>query len=300
MTTASLPSVTTTKPWRVIAIWSVLSLVMAALAHARPEDAPTRGLGMSVLLWCAVVAVGTRTSSLLLSARAGAVVVTPTAKPHRLWMLAPASIVLALVIAFPFAAIAHRRGHAGFALAVGGVVCALVFGLAFNDGKTPRAPRVTSSWAWCVFDTALPAALLAASAGVVVAIQRAHGTLLLPGELSRHLGASIAVYALLLGVGGHLKTRSERRAGLVVTTWPTGTWPTSLVVGGVLAVLCVGVGPYVFPSVNGPTLVVTKALVGFCVGGLLSLLGALGGARDDGHSAKPIAHPAPLPTPVTT
>jgi branched-subunit amino acid ABC-type transport system permease component len=86
----------------------------------------------------------------------------------------------------------------------------------------------------------------------------------------------------------------------VVTTWPTGTWPTSLVVGGVIAVLCVCVGPFVFPPVDGPTLIVTKALVGFAVGGVLSLLGALGGARDDGHSAKPMAPTATQPTPVTT
>ena len=71
---------------------------------------------------------------------------------------------------------------------------------------------------------------------------------------------------------------------------------TAIEYGLIAALIAVGI----ITMGRAPVLAETKALVGFCGGGLLSLLGALGGARDDGHSKKTVAAPSTAPTTVMT
>jgi hypothetical protein len=96
---------------------------------------------------------------------------------------------------------------------------------------------------------------------------------------ARHIGGTTFLYAVLLGFGGFLKTYSEQNAGLVVVEKLTRAVPGPILTGGVIGVGIVLAGPWLLPDLPLVTLLGVKGACGFLIGGALSALGALQGAR---------------------
>ena len=257
-----------------------LSLALGTLAVAAvakpPLDDDARAV--VILVVAAVAGLSARSSLLLLSARRGFLVVDAGAPQHRLLFVSGPAALLGVVLAVPlyFLGDAHPRFEvllAGLFGAAGGVILALA-------DRKPKGPRATSLFAWVVVDTALPAGVVAACAGVCIAFLRLHAKdVVTAGELARHLGATTFFYALLLGLGGFFKTYGEQTAGLVVVAKSDHRVPGPVVVGGTLGVLLLVVVSRFVPALPLLDVLVIKAAAGVVVGGGLSLLGAIQGAR---------------------
>lgn len=272
---------------RLGAAWAVVALA-GALALVR-EDArePEPALVVLVVaLWGGLAGAGLRTGVFLVAARAGFVQLRRDAPPHLLWRLVPAPAVttallgaglgLALTGAQLSPAATWSAGLVGVTLAA--VLVARVVGR--RDVGAPRSARRTTWVRWCVLGTALPAALLTAVVGALIAQVRFAGLGEVdPGELSRHLAVTLWSYGLFVGLAGALKTGRERRAGLVEVETPDFNAPPPLHVGGALGVAALWIGPMVLPAMPVDAVVVLKAAVGIGAGGLIGLLGALRGAR---------------------
>lgn len=235
-----------------------------------------------VLVVAAVSAWSARSGLLLLAARQGSLVVEDGARVHRLWMATlPAAVVAAalggLTLVVP-------AGHTRFSVLVSGLL-GVVVGAALSARDTrPRSARRTTRFRWLVVDTALPAGLIAAALGVSVAFLRLHSEAqVTPGILGRHLGATTVLYAVLLGLGGFAKAWSEQTAKLVVlpdherATTPNAPGP--LFVGVALGVAFIVVVPWVAPPLPLDVVLALKGALGMLLGGGLSLLGAVRGAR---------------------
>lgn len=253
----------------------VLGLVVLVAGAAPPMPA---GGGGALVIVGAIAAWATRSTLFLAAVRRGRVSVVPSGRVHHLGRLAARAAVLSAAAALPL--ILTPPDHVrGALLAAGALGITLAAALDRRD-RAPRMPRSTSRAAWLVADTALPAGALAAALGVCVATLNLHARApVQPETLARHMAGSTFVYALLLGLGGFSKAWTEQRSGLVRVAPTSARVPGPIVTG-----LALGVGElFLVPVLVGPlpleSVLALKAMVGFCVGGGLCLLGALRGAR---------------------
>lgn len=269
--------------WLVVALVGALSVASQHGAAARPEVVAGALSALGLL-----VGLGARSGLYLAAARRGQVRLDDGAPPHRLWRLAPLSVVVGLLSAAPVAALgafAALKGAPRTGLVVG-AVCVTLLGfkasvhLVERDLARPVRPRRTSLTAWLLADTVLPAASAAAAVGAGIGWLRL-GALdaVPPSELSRHLAVTLFLYAALLGPAGALKAGRERLAGLVEAPVPARSLPGPVVVGGTLGVLVLALGPRLLPAMAPGDVIVMKAVLGGLVGGGLCLLGAWRGAR---------------------
>ncbi len=260
---------------RVLGSLAVMSLLLAALA--RP---PLPGVArvVVVLVVAALAALSARSSLLLIAARRGLLVVQEGAPRHRLLLVSVPAAAAGAVLGAPLLVL--PAVHARFEVLVAGLLGALAgAGLALADDR-PKGPRPTTRFSWLVLDTALPAGIVAASVGVCVAFLRLRNLdVVTPGELARHLGMTTFAYALLLGLAGFFKAYGEQSAGLVVVEKTAASLPGPVLAGAALGVTLLFAVPHLAPALPLRDALILKAAVGLVVGGGLSLLGALQGAR---------------------
>lgn len=262
-------------PVRVVLLLAVAASIVAALS--RPPLSQEARLFV-LLVVASVAAWSARSALLLMRARKGLLVVQPEAPKHRLALATfPAAVAgLALGGAVAFAPIPDVV--AIVAVAVAGALGAA----ALSHVRDPRAkgPRATSRIAWLLVDTALPAGVIAALVSVALGVARLHGASAVGGtEIARHLAATTFAYAFFLGLGGFLKAYGEQTSGLVVVEKSSRSVPGPIATGGILGVLLIFIGPRVLPALALDDVLVLKACAGLVVGGGLSLLGAMQGAR---------------------
>lgn len=271
-------SATVTRSWapiRIVVILAASAAVVAALARP-PLPHGARLLVLSIV--AAVAAWSARSALLLLGARKGRLVVATDAPTHRLTFATVPIAVGALALG---AAMAYAPVPDEVAIVVTGALAAVSGAFASHVRDTrAKGPRATSRAAWLLLDTALPAGLIAACVSVAVGTARLHALATIPAtEIARHLAATTFAYAVFLGLGGFLKAYGEQSAGLVVVAKSTRSVPGPIVCGGVLGVALLFIGPRVLPALPLADVLLLKACAGVAVGGTLSLLGALQGAR---------------------
>jgi hypothetical protein len=270
---------------RLAAVWLLVALggafTLAPETDSFPSTAALWGVGA---LWGAIVAVGARSGLLLGAARAGILRVRDDGQPHLLWRLTPLPAVVGVVAgaaAGAAATLVARGALSAWLVALGtATALALAVGRVLHRGDVtrPRARRATTLLRWTLLGTALPAGVIAAIVGALIATLRFGDVPVPPGELSRHLAATFWAYGLLLGTGGALKTGRERLGGLVDAPTPNRDPLPALHVGGGLGVAVLWLGPTLLPTLQPEALVGMKAALGFFVGGGLAWLGALRGA----------------------
>lgn len=271
-------------PWaslRFVVVLGVCAVVVASLARP-PLDADARLFVLIVV--ASVAAWSARSGLLLLAARKDYVVLDTGAPTHRLAITAASAALLA---AGAGAATSASPLDDRAAIVAVGVAGALIGALLSRRDARPKGPRTTSRLAWLLVDTALPAGIIAALVSVAVGTARLHALDVVgPTETARHLAATTFAYAVFLGLGGFAKAFGEKKSGLVVVHAKQTSSPGPILVGGVAGVLLIFVGPRVLPTLPLADVLVLKATVGLVVGGALSLLGALQGARAAEHGTE--------------
>lgn len=257
----------------------VLAVGVLVVAHSARPPLPLFARAFVVVTLAFVAAWSSRSGLLLLAARRGRLVVERGARPHRLFRANLAAGALAVLSSLPLLALPASFTRTPL-LAAGALGVVVALGLAARRDAHPKGPRPTTKASWLVVDTALPAAVLAALLGVSVAFLRLHDAALVsPGALGRHLGGTVFLYALLLGLGGLSKAYGERHAGLVLVDDVRTNAPGPITTGGVLGLTLLFAVPALVPPLPLETVLIVKAVVGFLAGGTLSLLGALQGCR---------------------
>lgn len=270
---------------RVVLVWAVLSLGLAALAGAGVDDAKDRAARAEVCaVVCAAVAAGVATSTQLGFLRRGRVAVDPSGPPWGVWRRAAVAVVVgaAAGVFVGFVGVGHARS--AVALTFWCCLCAAVVARLLVRPALVARPIARSRWRWLFIESALPSALIAGSVGAVVGHVR-YGVVdvVAPGGLSRTLAGTTLCY-LLLGLGAFIKARHEHQSGLVVVVEPPRSVPGFFFVGLVVAAAAALGGPWLLPPLSGAAVAVVKGLFGVVVGGGLSLLGGHGGhARGAAH-----------------
>ena len=260
---------------RVVLLIVVTSAILAGLARPPLPDAARTFV---ILVLAGVAALSARSSLLLLAARRGLLVVDAAAPRHRLLFASAPAALASAALALPLTLAPAE--HARFAVLCAGVLGALVGAALATRDRRPKGPRPTSTSAWLVLDTALPAGVVAGLVGVTFGFLRLHALdVVQPGELARHLAGTTFAYALFVGLGGFYKAYGEQSAGLVVVTKLERAVPGPVLVGGVLGIALLIVVARAVPPLALKDALVVKAAVGFVAGATLSLLGALQGAR---------------------
>lgn len=264
-------------PWaalRFVVIFGVLAALVAALA--RPPLLPEARWFVLVVI-AGVAAWSTRSGLLLLAARKQRLVLDTGAPTHRLAVASGTAALLGLGLGALLSLSAIPDRSAIVVVGVGGALCGAL--LSRRDRRA-KGPRVTSRLAWLLFDTALPAGIIAALVSVAIGTARLHALDVVgPTEIARHLAATTFAYAIFLGLGGFAKAFGEKKGGLVIVHAKQTSSPGPILVGGVAGVLLIFLGPRLLPSLPLVEVLVLKAGVGLLMGGALSLLGALQGAR---------------------
>lgn len=267
----------------------VPALGAGALAASTEPQLPVGGAAVLVVL-ASVAAWATRSSLILLRARRGLVVIDPRGRPHRLGV--PAGVAAALGAAAGAVVATVPLGHAPLAVLLACVAGMAMSVLLTRADTAPRAPRRASLLTWLVIDTAVPAGFIAAAFGGCVAVLRLQDAAHIgPEVLGRHMAGTTFLYAVLLGTGGFSKAWTEQARGLVLVERTTLDVPGPVLVGLVIGVAQLFVVPVMVPAVVSavtptaaseltfPAVLGLKMTMGFVVGGALSLLGAIRGAR---------------------
>jgi hypothetical protein len=260
----------------IVASWSAVVVLLSLFAA--PHEAVVLSSSWRIataVVFAACMAVGTSTARLSSAARAGRVVVDAVAPQWhpvlRAWGQGLVAAVLVIAVCFA------TRPTSWHALVVAGFVGVAV-------GAVVRVPvrasaKHRTAWRW-VLEGAVPTAVVAAGLGVVVAATRfGFGGDHAAGAVSRALAGTF-VFDALLAIGGFSRAFSEAKSGLVVsdvTALPAAPSPLLAALGVSAAVVLVG--PVVLPTLSGSTVIAVKALGGAFVGGALSLIGAVRGAR---------------------
>lgn len=271
---------------RLLVTWLVVALAGAA-AVSSPSPAERPWLLATTALYGALCAATARSAWLLGGARKGSATVDESAPPHRLWRGGIGALLFGAVLGAAVGGVAAvlgspRSGLGWWVLFAG--TTALSYPAGAYLGKRallrPRSRRSTTTIAWVLFDTALPAGVFAALAGLLIATLRYGGDPSVSAtEASRHVAVTLLSYGMLLGIAGGLKTAREKLAGLVDAPAPTWHPPGAIATGATLGLAVLVVGPRVLGEVPTETLVMTKAVLGLVVGTGLAALGALQGAR---------------------
>lgn len=245
-----------------------------------------------LVIFAASAAITMRATLFLRAARDGRLEPTAGGRPHALWRLAPTSALAGVLVSAPAlggAALGASIGAPRASLSAGALaIAACAFWaagrLVDRDLARAHAPRHRSFAGWLLVDTALPAGVAAALIGVAMAWTRlGHLDEIRPVTLARHLGATLLLYALLLGPAAALKVGRERLSGLVLPLEPARlpsvlmALPGPVVTGATLALATLLLGPLLLPAMSPAALLTWKAALGVGIGGLLALLGALRG-----------------------
>lgn len=271
---------------RLLVTWLVVSLA-GAMAVSSPAPAELPWLLAATMLFGALTAATTRSALLLGGARKGAATVDQSAPPHRLWRGGVLALVVGALLGAAVGGAAslleRPTSWLGWgALFVGTTALAFPAGVVLGQRalRRPRSPRSSTTLAWILLDTALPAGALAALAGALVVGLRYGSEPTVSGvEVSRHLALSLLLYGALLGVAGGLKTAREKLAKLVDAPAPSLEPPGAIATGATLGLVVLVVGPRVLGEVPTEVLVFSKAALGLMAGTGLCALGALRGAR---------------------
>lgn len=261
--------------WALVRAAVVLGLlpVLAALV-ARP---PVPGLVLVVAGLGAVLGFAGRSALLVLFLRRGLAKVragAPAAHPLL------GNLASALTGSAAAASLAQAlESSAQAAIALGGLAALLpAAALAWRAARHEQGPRALSRFRWLLVETALPSGLLAASAGAAAVWLRLHGSASVPpGELARHLGGTVWLYALLLGLGSFLKARAELQSGLVTVALPERAGPGPVLVGALVGTALLLSAP-LLPALRFEAVLALKVALGLLGGAGLSVLGALQGA----------------------
>lgn len=254
------------------------ALPVLAAVVARP---PVPGLVFVVAGLGAVLGFAGRSALLVLFLRRGLAKVSAGAPPSQPLLGNLAGALLGAGVAAPVALLLESHGRA--ALALGGLVALLpAAALAWRTARRDQGPRTLTLARWLLVETALPSGLLAASAGAGAVWLRLHGTdMVPPGELARHLGGTVWLYALLLGLGSFLKARAELQSGLVLVAaaapLPERAGPGPILVGALVGTALLLSAP-LLPALPFATVLTMKTALGLVGGAGLSVLGALQGA----------------------
>lgn len=263
-------------PWALVRATAVLlALPLLAALIARP---PVPGLALVVAGLGFVLGFAARSALYVLFVRRGLVTVSPDGRARGTTVGNLAAGVVGALVAAPFAVALDGYGRAAVFLA-GAAALVPAAALALRDTRSPRRTRAVPLWRWLLLEHALAAGLLAACAGTGALWLRLHALdVVPPGELARHLGGTTCLYALLLGLGSALKGFAEVRHRLVVVELPARQTPGPFVLGVALGVALLLTAP-LLPALAYPTVLALKVALGLVVGGTLSALGALRGAR---------------------
>lgn len=251
--------------------------MLLALLSAPPatvELSSSWRVGIAVV-FAACIGIGASTARLSAGVRAGRVVVDGAAPPwhpvRRAWLQGG----LAAVIAAALSLVPVPGTWNGL------VVAGLIGVAAAVAVPVPQraSPKQRGAWRW-MLEGALPTAVVAAGLGVVVAATRfGFGGDHAAGTVSRALAGTF-VFDALLAVGGFSRVFTEAKSGLVVSdVTPLPAAPSPLLMALGIAAGVVLVGPVVLPTMSGASVIALKALGGALVGGALSLIGAVRGAR---------------------
>ncbi|MCC7071057.1 MAG: hypothetical protein IT383_07035 [Deltaproteobacteria bacterium] len=254
----------------------LLALPLLAALIARP---PVPALPLVLGGLGLVLGYVARSAMLLVLVRRGAVAVAPDGGARSALLGNLAAGVLGAALAAPFAI--ALEGYARAAIFLGGVAAMFpAAAIVLRDLRHARATRAASTLRWLLLWHALPSGLLAAGAGAGALWLRLHALdVVPPGELARHFGGTTCLYALLLGLGGVVKGYAEVRHRLVVVTLPLRPMPGPILPGVALGVALLLLAPLMPPLPFG-TVLALKVALGVVVGGALSALGALRGARE--------------------
>lgn len=263
---------------RVVLVWAVMSLGLAALAGAGVDDAKDRAARAEVCaVFCCAVAAGVATSTQLGLLRRQQVVVDASGPPWGVWRRAPLAVVVGVAAGVGVAVVG--AGHAKNAVTLTWWCCVAAAVAARLVVRTPRRARAVrrGRWRWLLLESALPSAVIAGGVGAVVGHVR-YGLVdvVAPGGLSRTLAGTTLCY-LMLGFGAFMKAHHERKSGLVVVDEAALPAPAFFFVGLAIAAAVALGGPWLLPALSGESVSVVKGVFGVVVGGGLSLLGALNG-----------------------
>ncbi len=248
--------------------------VLAALVTRPPVPALPVALGGLGL----VLGYVTRSALRVALVRRGMITIAPTGDARTTLLSGLVAGALGAGVAAPFAV--ALEGYASFAIALGGAA-AMVPGaaIALREVGAVRTTRALGFWRWLLLWHALPSGLLAAGAGTCALWLRLHALdVVPPGELARHLGGTTCLYALLLGLGGAVKGYAEVHHRVVAVQLPARATPGPLVPGLALGVALLLAAP-LLPTLPFASVLALKVALGVVVGGALSALGALRGAR---------------------
>ncbi len=263
---------------RVVLVWAVMSLGLAALAGADVDDAVDRAARAEVCaVFCAAVAAGVATSTQLGLLRRKLIVVDPQGPPWGVWRRAPLAIVVGVAAGVGVGLVG--AGHTRSAVSLTWWCCLAAAIAARAVVRTPLRARPIRRrrWRWLILESALPSAVIAGCVGAVVGhVRYGEVDVVAPGGLSRTLAGTTLCY-LMLGFGAFMKARHEHESGLVVVDDPAIDAPAFFFVGMSLAAATALAGPWVIPALSGESVSVVKGVFGVVVGGGLSLLGALNG-----------------------
>lgn len=274
--------------WRPLRVW--LALAWFAAWGLRPENGLVlrpREVGLCLLCGALLSGMGSQSALFLGLARRGEVPLRPGAAPYRLWKLAPKAVLWGLVGGVPgisAGVLFAWLGAMQWGLFVGANLVVLgAFWVqrrkVLRDLRRIWSSRSDSLTAWLVFDTALPAGLLAAALAAGIAwLRLGHLDWVPASTLSRHLGATLLLYSFLLGPGAAIKVGRERLSGLVKAPETERILPGPIIAGGVCSLLLLVLGPRLLPTLAFSDVLLLKITFSGCFGACLAYLGARRGS----------------------
>ena len=275
--------------WRPLRVWIFLSWLAAwGLQPEGEHSLATLEVAACLLIGAALAGMGAQSALFLGLARRGGVTLTPNAAPYRLWRLAPGAALRGLAGGMPGIILGGLGSSFGFPLAGllvgGGLVILGAFWMLWRklkqDVELSWSPRDASLHGWLVWDTAIPAGLLAAILAAGIAwlrlshLQWVHGA-----TLARHLGATLLLYSFLLGPASALKVGRERLSGMVKAPESKGELPGPILTGGVCSLLMLVLGPRFMPGLVFADALTLKVVFSAIFGCALAYLGALRGSK---------------------
>lgn len=264
---------------RVVVVWAVLSLGVAALAGHDVDNGVGRASHVVVLaVFCAAATAGVASSTALGSLRRKQVAVDAAGPPWGAWRRAPLPVIVGTGVGVVVGVVFAGHTKNAMTLSWWSLVAGIVVARLLSWNPTTASPVRRQRWRWVLLESALPSALIAGGVGAVVGhVRFGEVDVVAPGALARTLAGTILCY-LMLATAGFIKTMHEAKSGLVVVDEaPIERVPNPLFVGLLLAAVVALAGPWLLPSMPGDVVWIVKAVVGVVVGGGLSLLGALMG-----------------------
>lgn len=275
--------------WRPLRVW--LFLAWFAVWGLRPDgEFIWTSTEMGVCLVCGAILVGLGAQSALFLglARRGRITLVPESRTYRLWKFAPGAASWGLLGGLPGIGVGLLVASWGWPQLglFAGATLVVLGGFWMLSRKLLRdlhqswTPREDSHAAWLIWDTALPAGLLAAALAAGIAwLRLGHLEWVSGPTLARHLGGTLLLYSFLLGPTGAIKVGRERLSGVVKAPDIERNWPGPIVAGGVCSLLMLVLGPRWLPQLALANAIMVKITFSAVFGSSLAYLGALRGAQ---------------------